>query len=107
MKAGPRVFGPVVDDKTWCIHYRTDLDVVAIQFACCGRFYPCHLCHAETAEHRAEVWPVSAGGVHAILCGVCRTTLSISDYLATENCPCCAAPFNPGCSQHATLYFAR
>lgn len=103
--SGPRVLGPTVDDETRCIHYRTDLDVIAIRFACCGEFYPCHLCHAETADHPAQQWPVADRGEHAVLCGVCRATLTIADYLASDSCPRCAAAFNPGCALHAPLYF--
>ncbi|WP_430297767.1 CHY zinc finger protein [Sinomonas sp. B1-1] len=46
-----RVFGATVDDQTRCVHYRTEVDVVAIKFACCLRYYPCHLCHAEDTDH--------------------------------------------------------
>lgn len=101
----PVVRGPVVDDQTRCVHYRTPLDVIAIRFACCGEFYPCHLCHAEAAGHPAEQWPVAERGERAVLCGVCRATLSIAEYLAADSCPACAAPFNPGCKLHTELYF--
>lgn len=30
----PVVHGPTVDDQTRCVHYQTDLDVIAIRFAC-------------------------------------------------------------------------
>ena len=99
------VLGPTVDEQTRCIHYRTPLDVIAIRFACCGEYYPCHLCHAETADHSARPWPASARNEHAVLCGVCGGTVSIAAYLGIEACPACAAPFNPGCKQHSELYF--
>jgi uncharacterized CHY-type Zn-finger protein len=101
----PRVLGPVVDEQTRCIHYRTPLDVIAIKFACCLEFYPCHLCHAETADHRAAQWPIDSRGVHAILCGVCGHQLAIAEYLGTDACPACTAPFNPGCKLHTDFYF--
>ena len=103
--ARPAVLGPTVDDETRCVHYRTPLDVVAIRFACCGEFYPCHLCHAEAADHPAQQWPLSARGERAILCGVCGHVLTIAEYLEASGCPACAAPFNPGCALHAHLYF--
>ncbi|HEU0182405.1 MAG TPA: CHY zinc finger protein [Agromyces mariniharenae] len=103
--ARPVVHGATVDDQTRCIHYRTELDVVAIRFACCGRYYPCHACHAESETHPARQWPRDAGGEHAILCGVCRTELTIDAYRATDVCPACGAAFNPGCRLHAHLYF--
>ena len=103
--AAPRVLGPTVDDQTRCIHYRTPLDVIAIRFACCGEFYPCHLCHAETADHPARQWPVAERDEHAVLCGVCSATLTIADYLEADACPACGAAFNPGCKLHTELYF--
>lgn len=105
MTGRPRVLGPVVDDETRCIHYRTPLDVVALKFACCGEYYPCNLCHAETAGHPARQWPLSDRDEYAVLCGVCGNELTIAEYLETDSCPHCAAAFNPGCSLHAHLYF--
>ena len=101
----PRVLGPVVDHETRCIHYRTPLDVIAIEFACCREFYPCHLCHAETADHDAVPWPIGSRDEQAILCGVCGHRLTITDYLGADACPACAAVFNPGCKLHAHVYF--
>ena len=49
--------GAVVDDQTRCVHYASELDVVAIRFRCCDTYYPCHACHAEAVDHPAERWP--------------------------------------------------
>ena len=103
----PRVLGPTVDDETRCIHYRTPLDVIAMKFACCGEYYPCHLCHAETADHPAEVWPADAGDERTVMCGVCRYELTSSEYEAVNACPACGAAFNPRCAAHRHLYFAK
>lgn len=100
-----RVLGKTVDDETRCAHYATALDVIAIRFACCGAYYPCHLCHAECADHPAEQWPRAERGRKAILCGVCSTELTISVYLDVDACPACAAAFNPGCKLHLDYYF--
>lgn len=105
--ARPRVLGAVVDAETRCIHYATPLDVIAIKFPCCGEFYPCHLCHAGSAAHPAEQWPAEAQDEQAVLCGVCGHLLTIAEYARAEACPSCAAPFNPGCKLHWTLYFTR
>jgi len=105
MTARPAVLGPVVDDETRCIHYRTPLDVVAIRFACCGAYYPCHLCHAETADHAAQQWPLESRGERAVLCGVCDHELTIAEYLVADACSRCRAAFNPGCRLHTHLYF--
>ena len=101
----PQVLGSPVDDHTRCTHYRTPLDVVAIKFWCCQEYYPCHLCHGESAGHPAAQWPVKEQDTEAILCGVCRSELSVRDYLAVDDCPRCGARFNPGCRLHAHLYF--
>ncbi|WP_368498075.1 helix-turn-helix domain-containing protein [Herbiconiux sp. A18JL235] len=103
--ARPAVLGPTVDAQTRCVHYRGPLDVVAIRFACCGEYYPCHLCHEQTADHPAAVWPLAERDRRAVLCGVCDHELTIADYLASTSCPSCAAAFNPGCSLHTHLYF--
>lgn len=100
-----RVLGRTVDDQTRCVHYAGPLDVIAIRFHCCGEFYPCFRCHAETVDHPVSAWPKAEFDTRAILCGVCRTTLSISDYLEADACPSCESPFNPGCSLHHSIYF--
>lgn len=102
-----RVLGQTVDDQTRCVHYRGPLDVVAIRFHCCREFYPCFQCHADAADHALSLWPREACDEPAILCGVCRATLTITGYQRAEACPTCAAAFNPGCSLHAPLYFEQ
>ncbi|MFD7307264.1 CHY zinc finger protein [Promicromonospora sp. NPDC059942] len=102
---GPTVHGPTVDEQTRCVHYRTELDVIAIRFACCGRYYPCHLCHDETADHGSRPWPAGSGHERAVLCGVCRTELTIDGYRGAPSCPRCAAAFNPRCAAHYPTYF--
>ncbi|PAD20056.1 CHY zinc finger protein [Terribacillus saccharophilus] len=100
-----QVHGKTVDGETRCEHYHSPLDVIAIKFACCNQFYPCHQCHEETVGHKVEVWPKDQFDEKAILCGVCKTTLSISQYMHTDHCPDCKAAFNPGCQLHHHLYF--
>lgn len=103
--ASPRVLGPVVDEMTRCVHYQTEVDIVAIKFACCGGYYPCHLCHAETADHPAEQWPLDERDRQAVLCGACRAELTIDSYLAADACPNCRSTFNERCRLHTHLYF--
>lgn len=100
------IHGQTMDAQGRCVHYGTALDVVAIEFACCGRFYACHLCHEEAESHPARQWPIAERRREAVLCGACRSTLSISRYLAVLACPNCGAPFNEGCRLHTHLYFA-
>jgi uncharacterized CHY-type Zn-finger protein len=77
MTRTPEVFGKTVDEHTRCVHYAAELDIIAIRFACCDRYYPCHLCHSETADHPAEQWPRDRWDQKAILCGDCWSELSI------------------------------
>jgi uncharacterized CHY-type Zn-finger protein len=100
-----QIYGKTVDDQTRCVHYATPVDVIAIKFACCERYYPCHLCHAETADHPARQWPLDQRGEQAILCGVCQTELTINNYLSVDACPNCGAVFNERCRLHTHLYF--
>ncbi|WP_347876431.1 CHY zinc finger protein [Microbacterium phyllosphaerae] len=99
------VHGLVVDGETRCEHYRGALDVIAIAFACCGDWYPCHLCHEEIAGHEARRWGRDERTTQAVLCGVCGSLLSIHAYLDAPGCPECSAGFNPGCRLHHHLYF--
>lgn len=99
------VRGLLVDDRTRCEHYHGPLDVIALRFACCREWYPCHECHAALADHPAAQWPIDARGEDAVLCGECGTRLRIDEYLAIEGCPSCHAGFNPGCRLHRRLYF--
>lgn len=100
-----RVHGPVVNDRTGCIHYASELDIVAIRFFCCDRYYPCLHCHGKCADHAIVPWPADWQAEHAVLCGACRTELRICDYLDVDACPNCGSQFNPGCSRHAHHYF--
>ena len=105
LRMAPRVLGPVVDEMTRCVHYRTPVDIIAIKFACCHEYYPCHLCHEETADHVARQWTRDERDQEAVLCGACRTELTIASYLATNECPNCRSPFNERCRLHTHLYF--
>ena len=102
------VFGVDVDPQTRCAHYSNDLDIIAIKFKCCGRWYPCFECHGESAGHVAAVWPKAEFSEAAILCGACGAQLSISEYLLCDSrCPKCGSPSNPGYANHYHLYFER
>src|SRR5215470_430057 len=105
---GTPVSGLLVDEQTRCEHYNGPLDVIAIKFKCCGKWYPCFECHAERADHVATVWPLEEFRERAVLCGVCGRQLTVEEYLDCGNlCPTCNAPFNPGCARHRHLYFEQ
>jgi uncharacterized CHY-type Zn-finger protein len=104
---GENVTGVDVDAQTRCTHYNTELDVIAIKFKCCGRWFPCFQCHQTQAGHTAEMWPSAFLNEEAILCGVCGEKQTIRDYInGNSTCPACQARFNPGCADHYHLYFA-
>jgi len=101
-----KLLGKLVDDQTRCVHYNGRLDVIAIKFSCCDTYYPCYECHRETADHEAVLWPASRFGEKAVLCGVCRSELTVNEYFSCGYvCPYCRANFNPKCAAHAHLYF--
>lgn len=103
---GHEVFGVGVDPETRCAHYNTELDIIAIKFACCDKWFPCFSCHQEVADHPADVWPRDAHDSEAVLCGGCGHELTINEYLACDSvCISCGRAFNPGCANHHHLYF--
>lgn len=102
------VHGVDVDDQTRCLHWRSPLDVIAIKLPCCDTYYACHECHSELVCHVPVVWPRDRFGEPAVLCGVCRTELTVDTYLSCGfTCPACGTRFNPGCANHYHLYFER
>jgi len=101
------VYGVELDSETRCVHWHGATDVVAIAFACCGRFYACASCHEALEQHAAQVWPRSRFDERAVLCGACGTSMSIDRYLEATRCPSCGHDFNPGCRTHRHLYFAE
>jgi uncharacterized CHY-type Zn-finger protein len=103
---GINVFGKSIDNQTRCVHWHSQLDIIAIKFKCCDKYYPCFSCHEEEADHDHQVWSKSEFDEKAILCGVCSKELTVNEYMASNNtCPNCKSAFNPGCSNHYHLYF--
>lgn len=99
-----KVHGEIVDQETRCVHYHSELDIIAIKFYCCGKYYPCFRCH-QIENHPVKRWPFDKQGYKAILCGVCKHEVSIHSYKLADSCPNCASAFNPGCANHYHLYF--
>lgn len=103
---GHEIFGIGIDDETRCEHWKSELDIVAIRFKCCGRWYSCFDCHGALSAHTPQVWPEAEFAAEAILCGSCGHRQSIGDYLkGVPSCPACGKGFNPGCARHRDLYF--
>ncbi len=108
MTAGSEITikGNTVDEYTRCVHYHSSRDVIAIKFKCCHDYYPCFTCHEEQAGHEHRQWKRNEFNEKAIFCGICKTEMTINEYLNSNNaCPFCGTEFNPNCSHHYHLYF--
>ena len=57
----PTVFGGGLDPQTRCVHYNTQLDVIAIAMKCCGTYYACKDYHNALAGHALQTWPRAEG----------------------------------------------
>jgi uncharacterized CHY-type Zn-finger protein len=102
----PEVHGVEADAQTRCAHYRSPVDIIAVKFKCCGRYYSCIRCHAELAGHATQRWTAAEGEEPAVLCGACGAELTIREYTQCHAvCPRCGAGFNPLCAGHWPLYF--
>lgn len=103
---GETVRGTNIDAQTRCAHYHSEIDIIAIKFKCCGKWFPCFRCHAENAAHEPQVWSKNERDEQAILCGECGRQLTIEEYINCDStCPNCKSAFNPGCANHYHLYF--
>ena len=103
----PQVRGLDLDPQTRCLHYHSPLDIIAIKMKCCSTYYACKNCHDALAGHPLDPWPQSEWHTSAVLCGACRTELTISAYIQSDStCPHCHAAFNPRCRNHHHFYFA-
>ena len=101
------VCGIDLDARTRCLHYRTELDIIAIKMKCCGVYYACKDCHEALTGHPVEVWPREEWDRAAVLCGACGYEMTIDEYMASDyRCPHCRALFNPACRKHYGFYFA-
>ena len=65
-----------------CAHWHSELDVLALQAPCCGKFYACASCHDACEDHALEPWPADTPvSQPALMCGVCRHRYSIETYI--------------------------
>lgn len=100
------VKGSRIDDQTHCIHYQSELDIIAIKLKCCQTYYPCIRCHQAEADHAVQRWAIQELHLNALLCGACKIELTVRQYLDSNySCPNCGSAFNPACSTHNDLYF--
>ena len=101
------VYGLDLDKQTRCAHYKSPLDIIAIKFKCCNKYYACYECHKALADHKEERWGPEELATKAILCGHCKHEMSIETYTSCQStCPHCKASFNPRCELHWERYFS-
>ena len=100
-----KVYGDTVDNETCCKHYHAPVDIIAIKFKCCDKYYPCYKCHEEHEQHQVKRWSEDEFNTEAVLCGVCKRHLTINEYMMTETCPYCDSHFNTRCMFHYHHYF--
>ncbi|CCE65949.1 hypothetical protein TPHA_0N01680 [Tetrapisispora phaffii CBS 4417] len=108
----PYIKGLMVDDQSRCIHWNSELDVIAFKFKCCDSYYCCHSCHEETADHPIQRYDIDAeSNTKVVICGVCKNEMTFQLYRDSDakhkglSCPNCNAAFNPKCSLHYDIYF--
>ncbi|MFO3688430.1 CHY zinc finger protein [Staphylococcus felis] len=99
------IHGAITDDEGRCEHYHSPLDVIAIKFKCCNKYYACFKCHNEAEHHRIQRWNADEFDQKAVLCGVCKHEMTINEYMMIESCPHCGAHFNSRCKFHYHHYF--
>jgi uncharacterized CHY-type Zn-finger protein len=100
------VYGINLNQQTGCLHYHSPVDIIAVLFKCCRRYYACYLCHVALADHAVNPWEPHEYGTQAILCGRCGKELTIHQYLSCHpHCLYCGSSFNPGCQTHWNIYF--
>ena len=100
------VLGVEADHQTRCKHYHSELDIIALKFGCCEKYYCCFQCHEELADHAAKPWPKQRFDEVAVICGFCKHEMLVNEYKScNSSCPLCQAGFNPGCRNHYYLYF--
>lgn len=105
------VQGIEVDRHGRCWHWNGPTDIVATAFPCCTGWWACRDCHDESQSHAATPWPMIEHGGLWVLCGGCRSRLSIRFHLERQAagchaCPHCEREWNPACAEHADQYFA-
>ena len=97
-----QIYGKLTDSQGRCIHYHTQLDIIANRCSRCNKLYACYKCHDETEDHSFS--PVYAMEPKTVMCGACGKYSSYIEYKTITACPDCGLSFNPGCSKHECIY---
>lgn len=102
-----KINGLLVDNESRCQHYHTVLDIVALKCFQCQKYYACYQCHDSLEDHKFRAYPCQLKEDKVLICGVCRQEMTIEEYQEAVACPNCHSSFNPACSKHYDIYFAK
>ena len=97
-----KIYGIQTDKEGRCIHYHSEVDIIANKCAKCMKFYACYKCHDELEDHTFE--PVDPEDEDTVMCGSCGRLFSYTEYAGLIKCPECSHGFNKGCSLHKCIY---
>jgi len=86
----PTQVGDPLPDRGTCKHYRKSFRW--FRFPCCGRAYPCDLCHDEDASNAGH----TAEWAQRQICGACSREMSVTQ----KECACGAEPASTRHSAH-------
>ena len=99
-----KIYGKLTDEQGRCVHYHSELDIIANKCSVCRKFYACYKCHDELENH--PFGTTSQDEKATVMCGVCGKTFSYNEYSGLEKCPSCGSGFNPRCALHKSCYVA-
>lgn len=102
-----KINGLLIDNESRCQHYHTELDIVALKCFECQKYYACYQCHDSLEDHTFRAYPCQLKEDKVLICGVCRHEMTIKEYQEAVACPNCHSAFNPACSKHYDIYFAK
>src|SRR5699024_7970441 len=99
------LIGKLMDIETRCKSYVSVKDFMEIKFYRCNTFYTFFTGDREQVNHALGNCPKEKFNTKAILCGVCRTEMTIETYMNHNACPECGSVYNENCQLHYPIYF--
>ncbi|MBO0422426.1 hypothetical protein BCR22_07645 [Enterococcus plantarum] len=101
-----KIFGATIDNEGRCLHYHSPVDIVGNKCYFCKKYYACFHCHDEQEDHLFLAWPISKQpNEKVVVCGVCQTEMTASEYKKQTECFHCGHLFNRNCLDHRQIYF--
>src|SRR5699024_12127394 len=78
----PTIYGHTTDDAGRCVHYHSDVDVIANKCAECDTYWACYQCHQEATDHGFGAMDLES---NAVMCGQCRHEMNFEEYAGSTN----------------------